>query len=147
MPAATTIPATRFHVGLNVADLGRSVQFYRLLLGVEPARQYDDYARFELEQPPLVLALALVHHLCISGNVPPELVVEQLRALGAPVVLEVPHADDVMVRRLLARKRPHQHDDFTVERFGQLLLPRFDVTDRLELHRRTLLLLDPRRSR
>ncbi|OWK40556.1 ArsI/CadI family heavy metal resistance metalloenzyme [Fimbriiglobus ruber] len=53
-PATT---GTRFHVGLHVADLGRAVQFYRVLLGVPPAKHFDDYAKFELAVPPLVIAL------------------------------------------------------------------------------------------
>jgi catechol 2,3-dioxygenase-like lactoylglutathione lyase family enzyme len=47
----------RFHVGLHTSDLRRAVEFYRVLFGVEPAKHYDDYAKFEVEQPPLVLAL------------------------------------------------------------------------------------------
>jgi catechol 2,3-dioxygenase-like lactoylglutathione lyase family enzyme len=49
--------AVRFHVGLNVADLARSVRFYRTLLGVDPTKHLDDCARFQLDRPPLVLAL------------------------------------------------------------------------------------------
>lgn len=49
--------ATRFHVGLHVSDLARSVRFYRALLGVPPAKHFDDYAKFDLAEPPLVLAL------------------------------------------------------------------------------------------
>jgi len=46
-----------FHIGLDVSDLGRSTDFYRRLLGVEPARLEPDYARFELAEPGLVLSL------------------------------------------------------------------------------------------
>lgn len=53
-PAST---ATRFHVGLHVSDLARSVRFYRVLLGVEPTKHFGDYAKFEVALPPLVLAL------------------------------------------------------------------------------------------
>jgi catechol 2,3-dioxygenase-like lactoylglutathione lyase family enzyme len=47
----------RFHLSLNVSDLGRAVAFYRTLLGVEPAKLRTDYAKFEPDDPPLVLSL------------------------------------------------------------------------------------------
>ena len=47
----------KFHASLNVSDLERSVAFYRVLLGVEPAKKRPDYAKFELADPPLVLSL------------------------------------------------------------------------------------------
>lgn len=50
-------PAIRFHLSLNVSDLGRSVAFYQTLFGRPPAKLRDDYAKFELDDPPLVLSL------------------------------------------------------------------------------------------
>lgn len=50
-------PVIRFHLSLNVADLGRSTRFYQTLFGVEPAKLRADYAKFELDDPPLVLSL------------------------------------------------------------------------------------------
>ncbi|HTU91973.1 MAG TPA: ArsI/CadI family heavy metal resistance metalloenzyme [Gemmataceae bacterium] len=50
-------PAIRFHLSLNVANLERSVAFYRILFGSEPAKCRSDYAKFELDDPPLVLSL------------------------------------------------------------------------------------------
>ncbi len=47
----------RFHFGLRVADLDRAVGFYRVLFGVDPVKQVEDYAKFEVQDPPLVLAL------------------------------------------------------------------------------------------
>src|SRR5437867_2014999 len=55
--ALPVAPAIRFHLSLNVSDLGRAVTFYRTLFGVEPAKLRGDYAKFELEDPPLVLSL------------------------------------------------------------------------------------------
>jgi catechol 2,3-dioxygenase-like lactoylglutathione lyase family enzyme len=52
-----TATATRFHIGLHTSDLDRAVRFYRLLLGAGPTKSLDDYAKFELDEPPLVLAL------------------------------------------------------------------------------------------
>jgi len=50
-------PAVRFHLSLNVANLERSVAFYRILFGCDPAKCRPDYAKFELDDPPLVLSL------------------------------------------------------------------------------------------
>src|SRR6267378_773498 len=55
--ALPVAPAVRFHLSLNVADLRRSVAFYRTLFGREPAKLRADYAKFELDDPPLVLSL------------------------------------------------------------------------------------------
>jgi catechol 2,3-dioxygenase-like lactoylglutathione lyase family enzyme len=57
MTAAAIATSVKFHFGLNVADLEQSVRFYRTLLGQEPAKHHGDYAKFELDSPPLVLAL------------------------------------------------------------------------------------------
>lgn len=55
--ALPVAPAIRFHLSLNVSDLGRAVAFYRTLFGTEPAKLRRDYAKFELDDPPLVLSL------------------------------------------------------------------------------------------
>jgi catechol 2,3-dioxygenase-like lactoylglutathione lyase family enzyme len=47
----------KFHVSLNVRNLEESVAFYRVLLGAAAAKQREDYAKFELDDPPLVLSL------------------------------------------------------------------------------------------
>jgi catechol 2,3-dioxygenase-like lactoylglutathione lyase family enzyme len=47
----------KFHASLNVSDLDRSIAFYRVLLGSEPAKVRSDYAKFELAEPGLVLSL------------------------------------------------------------------------------------------
>lgn len=48
---------TRFHLSLNVSNLERSVTFYKILFDREPAKLRDDYAKFEADEPPLVLSL------------------------------------------------------------------------------------------
>lgn len=47
----------KFHLSLNASNLERSVEFYRILLGVGPAKVKPDYAKFDLADPPLVLSL------------------------------------------------------------------------------------------
>jgi catechol 2,3-dioxygenase-like lactoylglutathione lyase family enzyme len=57
MTSIATSAPTRFHLSLNVGDLTRSVKFFQALLGAEPAKLRDDYAKFEIDDPPLVLSL------------------------------------------------------------------------------------------
>jgi catechol 2,3-dioxygenase-like lactoylglutathione lyase family enzyme len=52
---ATTI--VKFHLSLNVRDLARSLPFYSALLGAAPVKVYKDYAKFEIDEPPLILSL------------------------------------------------------------------------------------------
>lgn len=48
---------TKFHLSLSVSDLPRAVAFYRALFDIAPAKQFDDYAKFELEEPPVVFSI------------------------------------------------------------------------------------------
>jgi hypothetical protein len=83
-------------------------------------------------RPDLVLALALVHHLVLTGNVPVADLVDWLADLGAVVVVELVTNDDPMAQRLLRNK----HDDdlyYTVESFERCLAPRFTTVERLAL--------------
>ncbi|HZZ82562.1 MAG TPA: ArsI/CadI family heavy metal resistance metalloenzyme [Gemmataceae bacterium] len=52
-----TTPTVRFHVSLNVSNLERSVKFYTILFNMDPAKLRKDYAKFEPNDPPLVLSL------------------------------------------------------------------------------------------
>lgn len=55
--ALHTASVVRFHISLNVSNLERSVAFYRTLFNLEPAKHRSDYAKFEPDEPPLVLSL------------------------------------------------------------------------------------------
>jgi hypothetical protein len=87
----------------------------------------------ERGSPDLALALALVHHVSIGGNVPVESFVDWLHELTPAVVVEFPTPDDPMVARLLGRKRDHDHPDYRLDWFERCLSDRFVVvrTERL----------------
>lgn len=87
----------------------------------------------ERSRPELVLALALIHHLVISRNVPMQEFVDFLADAGADLVVELPTREDPMVQGLLRNKREGIHDDYTVETFEAALARRFDVRRREEL--------------
>lgn len=49
--------ANTFHLSLDVPDLDGAVRFYSELFGTEPAKRKPGYAKFELADPPVALAL------------------------------------------------------------------------------------------
>jgi len=51
------MPVTRTSVRYQVKDVARSVAFFRTLFGRDPAKLRPDYAKFEPDDPPLVLSL------------------------------------------------------------------------------------------
>jgi len=66
MPLPMAEEPVRFHLSLNVPDLNRAVAFYRVLFGRAPAKRHDDYAKFDLDDPPVVFSL--VPHAAGPGN-------------------------------------------------------------------------------
>lgn len=47
----------RAHVSLNVKDVFQSIEFYKKVFGVEPQKQTSTYAKFDLQNPSLNLAM------------------------------------------------------------------------------------------
>jgi len=54
---AEAIQQIKFHASLNVSNLEKSLEFYTALLGRPPVKAYHDYAKFEIDIPPLILSL------------------------------------------------------------------------------------------
>jgi catechol 2,3-dioxygenase-like lactoylglutathione lyase family enzyme len=46
----------RLHVSMLVRDLAATVGFYEVFLGQPPSKRLDDYAKFEVDEPPLVIS-------------------------------------------------------------------------------------------
>jgi hypothetical protein len=90
-------------------------------------RTLERKALTERGRPDLVLALALTHHVSITGNVPVRELVDWLAGLGASLVVEFVDPEDPMASRLLGRKRPHTHDDYRRDFFERCMNEAFDV--------------------
>lgn len=81
------------HLSLNVADLAAAVEFYRVLFGAEPAKRYADYAKFELDSPPVVFSLqpgpkrpgASLSHLGLRFTSPEAVLAVQNRLAAAGI--------------------------------------------------------------
>jgi hypothetical protein len=99
-------------------------------------------------KPDLVLALALVHHVAISANVPVKEFVDWLASLGSSLVIEFPTREDPMVQKLLAPKRDGLHPDYELGYFEGVLSEAFEVerSERLESGTRVLYFARARRG-
>ena len=55
------------HISINVRNIERSIAFYRQMLGIEPSKVRTGYAKFDVQNPPLNLALNEVPTLAEAG--------------------------------------------------------------------------------
>jgi len=99
----------------------------------------------ERRTPDLVLALALVHHLVISANLPVADLLDWLHSLGAHLVLEFVTKSDPMPQKLLLNKIDN-YDDYETEAFEEAFENRFEVLRKESLcdGRRRLFFARPR---
>ena len=74
------------HVSINVRNVEQSISFYRKMFGLEPSKMRAGYAKFDVQNPPLNLALNEVPDLANAGA---------LSHLG----LQVRSTDDVLAIR------------------------------------------------
>src|SRR5437762_5197335 len=51
------VQVLKAHVSINVRNVEQSIDFYRKLLGIEPSKVRTGYAKFDVQNPPLNLAL------------------------------------------------------------------------------------------
>jgi catechol 2,3-dioxygenase-like lactoylglutathione lyase family enzyme len=76
---------SRVQLALNVTDLDTAVDFYRRLLGTEPAKREPGYANFAVADPPLKLVLVenekggTLNHLGVEVESPGEVRAAQAR--------------------------------------------------------------------
>jgi SAM-dependent methyltransferase len=97
-------------------------------------------------RPDLVLALALVHHVAISANVPVRELIDWLAGLGSALVIEFPTREDPMVKKLLAPKREGLHPDYERGHFERCLAEAFEIerSEMLQSGTRVLYFARPR---
>ena len=66
------------HLNLATSDLGKSIEFYSMLLDARPTKAFADYALFVTETPALELALAAARSVEPPGDAHYGIVVESV---------------------------------------------------------------------
>lgn len=115
-----------------------------------PARGFFNRERkalFERPAPDLAMALALIHHLAITNNLPLPYVAEFFAAVARHLVIEFVPKQDSQVRRLLAN-RPDIFPDYTQDGFERAFALHFETVDKRPIPEteRTLYLMARRGS-
>ncbi len=96
-----------------------------------PAQGWMGAERKSFDQranPDMLLALALIHHLCIAKNIPLDMAVEWLVGLAPTGIIEFPSKSDPMVQ-LLLRDRTDIFPNYTEESFLEALGKRAKIVD------------------
>jgi catechol 2,3-dioxygenase-like lactoylglutathione lyase family enzyme len=63
----STAAVLKPHISINVRDLQKSIAFYQRMLGIAPSKVRTGYAKFDVQNPPLNLALNEVADLAGAG--------------------------------------------------------------------------------
>jgi SAM-dependent methyltransferase len=146
---ADPLVVDRLFESLSAEDEERILPLYTNLVDTAAGLGWRGAERRPFEdrsEPDLVLCLALVHHLSISGNVPLVQIVDWLRSLDTALLIEFPDRADPMVARLLRRKRETDHPDYRRDWFERCLAERFEIlrSEVLSSGARTLFHVRPR---
>jgi len=86
----------------------------------------------ERGKPDLILALALIHHVVISANIPLSEFIDWLASLGSNLIIEFVTKADPMVK-LLLKNKDDQYDDYELDNFKQKLESKFNIVKQLAL--------------
>jgi hypothetical protein len=78
----------------------------------------------------VVMALALIHHICISNNVPMENFAQYLQSLGKFLVMEFVPKEDSQVKILLSTRKDI-FPNYTIEGFESAFFPYFEMVKKV----------------
>lgn len=100
--------------------------------------KFSDRSSFDL-----VLALALVHHLSISNNIPFSMVSEVLSKLGKFLIIEFIPKDDSQIQKML-NSRHDIFSDYSITNFKEIFSKDFFLIDEIKIEDslRTLFLFE-----
>jgi len=101
--------------------------------------------RVQQFQPDLSLALALIHHITLTGNVPFDMSAAFFASISEYLIIEFPDREDSWVQYILDSKRDARHlfDDYGLPAFAKAYSQyyHFDKEQKLEGTHRTLFLM------
>jgi hypothetical protein len=114
----------------------RETNIHPLLLDIlnpSPSIGWEGIERisfYNRNRPDLVMALAIIHHLAISANIPLDLIAKHLAGLASHLIIEfVPKEDDKV--KLLLLNREDIFPDYTQIYFEKAMLKYFNIEQKI----------------
>ena len=101
-------------------------------IGINNKERFSFLDRIKDFGPDVTLALALIHHMSLSGNVPFEMSAQFFAAFSKYLILEFPRRNDSWVVRLLNNKMDFkEHFDFyTIDAFEEAYANYFELVEK-----------------
>ena len=115
-------------------------------IGLNNIERQSFIERLKDYQPDVTLALALIHHMSLSGNVPFKSSSKFFAHFSKFLIIEFPKREDSWVQRLLKSK--HDFDNYfgfyTMENFEQAYSELFNIKEKIQIEdsKRILYLLE-----
>lgn len=100
-------------------------------LGFGNEERTDLWTRIRQFEPDCVLALALIHHLCISNNCTFDMLARSFKQFADHLIIEFVHPDDSWAAKLLNSKRKSRHlfDFYNKDNFEAVFCRHFDILE------------------
>jgi len=146
---ADVVAIDKLYRALKTEPVGNILPLIVNVTDPSPALGWRNLERKRVDErgrPDLVLALALIHHVVIGGNIPMSEFVQWLHDLGGDLVIEFVTRQDPMVVTLL-RNKDDQYADYDEQVFERELTARFAIAKRQALGSGTRIMYYARASR
>ncbi len=105
------------------------------LINPSPALGFGNKERGTIDKrskPDMIVALALIHHLSITYNVPFSIIAEQLSGYHADLIIEYVDRDDSQFQKLL-RSKDDSYDLYNQDHFEKSFLAFFDLVKKYDI--------------
>ncbi|MEH1009243.1 class I SAM-dependent methyltransferase [Winogradskyella sp. ECml5-4] len=104
-------------------------------IGLNNTERDSFLKRIEAFEPDIVFALAVIHHMSLSGNVPFNASAKFFSSFSKYLIIEFPKRDDSWVQRLLNNKADFKHyfEFYNIYNFESSYLNYFELVEKKEI--------------
>lgn len=104
-------------------------------LGYNNTERQSILERFVEYKPDVTFALALIHHIALSGNVPFEKIASFFSQFSKTLIIEFPQRDDAMVQLLINQKMEFKNhfDFYNLESFEKCFKLHFHIEQKIKI--------------